>query len=295
MRARNVRRDLLALGCSLWLGACGREKPAETAQDKPAAAPAAQAAQQPKADFSGVVRGVVKLAPDAELPLAPEPTGPVPTASKACPSYSAADRKVFTLVPETRGLSPVHVALTQMTAAPRAEPKTREVTIDGCRLHPPLTAAMVGDTLRVLNRSDTVLMPLLPGDAYMASLAKGEAREAKLEAMGPTRIACGLSGYCGEALVITLAHPLFAVTDKAGEFEIKGVPLDQDLTVHAAHPFIGVTSAPVRLTKEQPLGHVELVLTPRKPHQPAAQEAAPKADQGAGKGKAAQPEYEPPL
>lgn len=265
--ARSLRSAWVP-GCALLVAAAcssGEKAQTPTATAPGSAAQQAAVKKKPQADFSGVLHGVVKLVEGAEVPRAPEPVERVVPPPAPCAPYGDADRDVLSMVADTRALSPVHVAITQMTAAPEHKPAQVDLRIDHCRLGPKLVGAVSGDSVRVTNQSDVAMLPLLPGDTYLESIAKGKSRSAKITRLGPTRIKCGIAGYCGEAIVITLAHPLFAITNEKGEFTIKGVPLEQNLTVHAAHPMVGVVSQTFRLTKDKPEHTLELVLTPRAP------------------------------
>jgi hypothetical protein len=281
--SRSLRSAPLPGLALLLVAACSSGEKAQTpAAGAPGSAAQQAAVKKPQADFSGVLHGVVKLVEGAEVPRAPEPVERVVPPPAPCLPYGDADRDVVSMAADTRALSPVHVAITQMASAPEHKPTQVDLRIDSCRLGPKLVGAVSGDSVRVTNHSDVAMLPLLPGDTYLESIAKGKSRSAKITRLGPTRIKCGIAGYCGESIVITLSHPLFAVTNEKGEFTIKGVPLGQDLTVHAAHPHVGVVSQKFRLTKEKPEHTLELVITPRAP-KPAAAAAADGKEPGDAK------------
>ncbi len=271
-------RLVTVLGC-VSAFACGPSEKSQPAEpQKPAPTDAGIAANAPaptpKVAFSGSVTGVIRLAPGVSLPLAVLPTsGTADTVvAPGCPAITAADAKRVQEDPQTRGLSPIHVALTGMTAAPPREPVTHDVLIQDCRLRPGLIGAVSGDKLRVTNRSNTAFLPLLPGDAFMQAILPDATREVELKGLGPAELKCGFGSYCGESIVLAVAHSLFAVTDSSGQFSISGVPLDQDLTVHAWHPLFDVADAKFRLSAAEPSKVVEFVLTPSAaaaPPQPA--------------------------
>jgi hypothetical protein len=272
------------------VGACEKAAAPAPAPTAPQAGPGQPLApKKPSADFSGVVRGIVKLAPGATLPTLPQPKTPPVNATAPCRPFAQDDLRVVSQSADTQGLSPIHIAITQMTAVPETKPTTRDVFIRGCRLTPGVVGAMVGDEIRVLNESDVPLVPRLPGDSFMKGLLKGESRTIKVARFGPAQITCGLGGYCGQSMVIAVAHPLFAVTDGRGEFVIRGVPLDQDITVHAGHMLFAVASQKTRLSKAEPEKTIELVLTPNAPgavpfREPApAKPVAPAGEKGAPK------------
>ncbi|MDB4990930.1 MAG: hypothetical protein JWN04_6108 [Myxococcaceae bacterium] len=217
----------------------------------------------PPLEFVGVVRGIVKLAKGAKVPLAPFPqlNGLTPPSVEPCPTPDATDQRSVTLSKQTGGLFPIHVALTGMTGAPKREPVTHDVFIDACRLRPTLVGAMRGDQVRITNRSEMPLVPRLPGASFMRGLMHGDAQQGPLK-QTRTTIDCNFGSYCGESLVIATTHPLYAVTSQEGFFAIEQVPLDQDLKIHAWNPLFEVTSAPFRLSHEQPEQMIELTLTP---------------------------------
>lgn len=217
------------------------------------------------ARFEGVVRGIVVLADGSTLPLAPPPTmmGNPALSVAPCPAIDLTDQRTVSRHAETSGLSPVHVAITRMTAVPERPPRTHELFIDACRLRPTLVGAIRGDTIKIVNRSDTALLPRLPKDSYMRGLLRGESRELLLEQLGTTRLRCEFGSYCGESAVITLSHPLQAVTDEQGRFKIDSIPLDQPLTLHAWHPLFEVASAPFTLTDAAREQTLTLRLVPR--------------------------------
>lgn len=259
------------LGCVSVLG-CGGDKAPPAPQ--PTAAPLDAGAgkgsnpttqpEAPKADFSGRVTGLVRLAPGVSLPLAVLPAaGTKDTViAPGCPEITKADAKRVTENAETHGLSPVHVALTGMSAAPPREPVTHNLVIQDCRLQPGLIAAQTGDTLRLTNRSTTAFLPVLPGDSFMQALLPEASREVPLSGIGPADVKCGFGSYCGESVILSVAHSLFAVTDSSGAFSIEGVPLDQELTVHAWHPLFEVSGAKFKLSAAEPHKQVELLLKP---------------------------------
>jgi hypothetical protein len=217
----------------------------------------------PSLQFLGVVRGVVKLAKGAKLPLAPPPLshGVKPPSVAPCPPVDQADQRTIALAKQTGGLSPVHTALTGMKAAPPREPLVHDLFIDACRLRPTLLGVMRGDKLRVTNRSDSAMLPSLPGDKFVRGMMTGETREVPVEST-QTKISCSMGSYCGESLVVASTHPLYAVTSSEGFFTIEKVPLDQDLMIHAWAPLFDVTSEPFRLSDSKRELMIELILTP---------------------------------
>jgi hypothetical protein len=239
----------------------------------------------PSAEFVGVVRGTVTLKAKAKLPLAPPilgAEGSKPISTPPCPPVDLYDRRTVQANETNQGLSPVHVAITGMTAVPTREPRVYEISIDACRMRPTLLGAMRGDTIRLSNRSEATFLPMLPGDRFMRGLMPREAREFVTKRLGPTPLSCGFASYCGESSVITLSHPLYAVTDAQGSFTIERVPLDQKLTLHAWHPLFEVTSVEFELSASEPDKRVSIELAPSPPA--ADKKGAAKPAPAKGKG-----------
>lgn len=220
--------------------------------------------EPPPPEFKGTIRGIVKLAPGVELPLArpPKMSGQPATSAAPCPPVDENDQRLVARSEATGGVSPVHVALTQMTAAETREPRTHELFIDGCRLRPTMIGTIRGDKVRVTNRSDAPLLPVLPGDRLMTGMTRGESREFTIESTGTLPIRCEVGSFCGQSLVVGVSHPLQAITDDQGRFTIENVPLDQMVMVNAWHPLFKPVSTDLTLSKEQPEQTIELLLEP---------------------------------
>jgi hypothetical protein len=264
-----MRIVTFALSAGLLM-ACSRKTPEKTEPPVPSGkkAPIAITADAGVvvSEFSGTVRGIVKLAADAKLPIAPpvRSHGVTPPSTKPCPPVDENDQRVVARSNETGGLSPIHVALTGMKAAPPAEPKTHELFIDACRLRPTVVGARRGDQIKVTNRSEMALVPQLPGAPFMRGLLRGESQSFDAN-QTQTHVQCSFGSYCGETLVIATKHSLYDVTTDQGFFTIENVPLDQPLTVHAWHPLFNENSVKVELSKEKPEQMVEILLTPAPP------------------------------
>ncbi len=251
----------LQVACGSSSGPTPSKESAKSAADAGGLAPKSA---EPRPEFVGTLRGIVKLSTGAVLPLAPLPTeGKTDTAiAPGCPNISEADRKQVEESATTGGLSPLHVAITQMTAAPERAPVTHELEIRDCRLWPRMVAVRTGDQLRVINKSDAPFLPVLPRDAFMQALLPKTERTITVSGIGPMPIKCGFASYCGESVLVSTAHTLYAVTDAEGRFTITGVPLDQELKVHAWHPLFQPVSADLKLTSAERSKHLELAIQP---------------------------------
>jgi hypothetical protein len=271
-----MRFRTIALGAGL-LVACSQKKPDPSQKYEPAAktaqvvaldgsitvAPTIVADAGVTAAFEGTVRGIVKLAHGAKLPIAPPVLshGATPPSIQPCPEVDINDQRTVTLAKETGGLSPIHVALTGMRAVPPLEPRTHDLFIDACRLRPTLLGVRRGDMVRVTNRSEMALVPQLPGAPFMRGLLRGESQQFEAK-QTQNKVQCSFGSYCGETLVIATTHSLYDVTTNEGFFTIEKVPLDQPITVHAWHPLFEENSVKLTLTKHKPEQMVEIVLTP---------------------------------
>jgi hypothetical protein len=270
-------RDLLLLSLLLLACACKKNEAHEESAPKRAPegaadAPARAAPEKPAADFSGKLTGIIKLREGADLPTSTLPANirkSVASVPAGCPPLSEADERTVARDPETQGLSPVHLAVTQMSAAPSREPRTHEVAIEDCRLTPRMLGVMQGDNLRVINRSKTTFLPVLPGDKFMQAILPGATREVPLDAPGSLEVHCGFGGYCGATMLVSVAHSLFTISDRKGHFTIEGIPLGEELIVHAWHPLFEVTSEPFKLSGEEPHKSLELTLSPLPKQAPA--------------------------
>jgi hypothetical protein len=215
--------------------------------------------------FKGTIEGIVRLADGAELPRIENMRDGSPFAMVAppppCSPLADEDFMPVTMT-ETRELRDIHIALTGMSDYPDPEPRTHEVYISDCRLTPRLLGVAVGDSLRITNRSAVSLLPVFTGESFMQAVLPEASRVIKVEKAGASRLACTFGAFCGRTEVLVTAHPLFAVSDAKGHFVIRNVPLDQDLTVHAWHPFFKDSTALVRLTATEPKHSVELVIAP---------------------------------
>jgi hypothetical protein len=220
----------------------------------------------PPPEFVGVVRGIVRLAKGVPVPLAPVPkmgNGQLDaTTTPPCPALDVSDRQTIRRADKGGGLSPVHLAITGMSDVPKRSPKVHELFLDACRLRPVLLGAMRGDTVRVTNRSDMPLLPLLPGDKFMTGMLRNEQREFELTIKGSMPIRCNFGNYCGETTIVSLSHPFYAVTDAEGHFVIEQVPLDQELQIHAWHPLLNVKTVTLKLTKDEREKTIELTVEP---------------------------------
>lgn len=211
----------------------------------------------------GVIVGVVRLAEGAEAPQYPEnpmvPPPGRPDPPDACPPAQQTDRAP--LQPGTgRGLGGVLVALHDFSTIPEHEPETHEMTITDCRLTPRLIVATRGDTLRLTNETDYPFLPNF-GSGIMQAILHESSRTTELDQGGVRTLQCGFAAPCGRAEIVTLYHPLHAVTESTGRFRIENVPHGEEIRVSAWHPLVQEASQTVTLSPGE-TREVELVVEP---------------------------------
>jgi len=194
----------------------------------------------PVAKATGTIEGTVLLLEGAELPSLGDPkksaklvlTDP----PKPCTPIGAEDGFPVKRDSASGGLSSIHVAITGMKDIAPAKPLTHDLRLVDCRLDRPLLAARVGDSVRINNLSGVPLLPSMASDAFMEAILANSSRTIELKRQGTDRLSCKFGAFCGQTDLLITGHSLFAVTDKTGHFRIDGVPLDQEITVHAWHP-----------------------------------------------------------
>lgn len=256
---------LLVAGCQR----CAEEPPVETAE-RPERAPV-----RPN---TATIEGVIRLAPDTELPgwasnpmVTPHGRPELPD---ACPPPQEADRFPVRRLNDD-ALVGVLVALSEFDTDVPHEPVTHELFIRDCRLTPPMIVGTLGDRLRIVNETD---YPFLPdfGGGVMNAVLHGESREVELGRVGVRTLQCGFAASCGRAEVVTQYHPLHTITDEHGRFRIEGVPANETLRVNAWHLLFEDTSEQLTLRPGE-TRQLEFVLRP-KPETPPRRAVEPAED-----------------
>jgi hypothetical protein len=260
----------VVVGCALLAG-CN----CSGGEDQPPGAEAASGGEDARG--ARVLEGTVRLAEGAELPSYPDnplvPPPNRPDVPEACTPPQRADAQPVELGAD-RGLAGVLVALHEFSTSPPHEPVTHEMTITDCRLEPRLVVATRGDRLRITNETDYPFLPDLGSGLMQAILHEGT-QEIELAQGGVRRLECGFAAPCGRAEIVTLYHPLHAVTDEAGRFRIEGVPADEEVRVSAWHPLFRESNRTITLGSDAS-DSVELVLEPAPA--PPAPEPAPERE-----------------
>lgn len=260
---------MLAVVCCSLLAACGGDDATESG-DSPS--PGSSTAEQHGATALGVVEGVVRLAEGATLPrYTPEQIGRRP-GQPALPEdcLPALESDLTPVLAHGEGaLEGVLVAATGdaetfRAALPAYEPRVREAHIERCRLTPKLLVAVRGDTLRVSNDGDFPFLPTLGETPFLRALMQGQHRDFALDRGGVRTLGCGFAAPCGRTDIVTVYHPVFAVSDAAGHFRLDNVPPGEGVVFHAWHPLFEEARATVAVEAGQ-TARVELVLRPLPP------------------------------
>ncbi len=217
---------------------------------------------------TATIEGVVRLAEGAELPRWPEnPMTPAnrPALPDGCTPPQESDREPVHRVGDGR-LAGVLITLANFQGGPAHEPETHELTIRDCRLTPSLIVATRGDTLRIVNQTDYPFMPNF-GTGMLQAVLHEQSRDVELAEGGHRTLTCGFGASCGRAEVVTLYHPLHAVTDEDGRFRIENVPANDELRIGAWHMLFQEANQDLTLQPGE-TRRVELVLTPAPPPAP---------------------------
>lgn len=126
----------------------------------------------------------------------------------------------------------------------------------GCRYEPHVTALMAGQTLRVLNSDPTMhnihAQPNTPSNPEwnMSQMPKGAPIEKVFhdpEVMMPFK--CNQHPWM-KAYVNVAANPFYAVSDSAGNFEIKGLP-PGEYTIAAVHEALGEQTQQISVSSKE--------------------------------------------
>jgi plastocyanin len=220
IRSTVVLLALAVLGL-LLLSACSKKEEQASNKTEEKAATAAAPATPIDPATAGSVSGVVKYA------------GAVPKPAKIDMSQDPAckgDNKVETLVVNNGDLENAFVYVKDGLGSRTFDVPTTDVTLDqkGCRYHPHVLGIMTGQKLKVVNSDDTThnIHPT-PKDnrewnesqpPKAPPIEKSFARE---EIMLPVK--CNQHPWM-KMYINVVKSPFFAVTDKDGKYDLKGLP-----------------------------------------------------------------------
>ena len=237
--------SLVLLGLLLLAGCSKQETaPAEKAAAPAAAAPAATPIDQATV---GSVSGVVKY--DG---AAPKPAKIDMTQDPACKGANVAE----TLVVNNGALENAFVYVKDGLGNRTFDVPKDPVKLDqqGCRYHPHVLGVMAGQTVSIVNSDDTThnIHPT-PKDnrewnesqpPKAAPLEKTFARE---EIMLPVK--CNQHPWM-KMYINVVKSPFFAVTDKDGKYELKGLP-PGDYTITVVHEKLGAQDQKVTIAPKE--------------------------------------------
>jgi plastocyanin len=232
------RKALLALFSlcllAVLLVACSKKENTEQASNAPAEKSAAPAAAIDPAT-AATVNGTVKF--DG---TAPKPTKLDMSQDPACKGTNTTE----TIVADGGKLANVFVYVKDGLGSRTFQAPTTAVTIDqqGCRYHPHVLGVMTGQTVQVRNDDPTThnIHPT-PKDNREWNESQGpkappiEKNFAREEIMLPVK--CNQHPWMKMYLNV-VKNPFFAVTDKDGKYEIKGLP-PGDYTLAFVHEKLG--------------------------------------------------------
>ena len=164
------------------------------------------------------------------------------------------------------------------------EPADRVATIEHCRVAPKMISATIGDTLVIENDTDVAFLPTAGPALFHETLIRGQSRRVPLDRGGVSSVQCGFAAACGRGELIVIFHPVHTVTDADGRFELRNVPADMDIELHAFHLYFEEAGRTVRVSRN---GRVELDITIRPKviarTQTDAERAAAARDAGAAR------------
>jgi hypothetical protein len=116
---------------------------------------------------------------------------------------------------------------------------------------PRVLPVLVGTTVEFPNNDKVWHNVFSASDAKKFDLglyAPGKSRSVTFDKPGAVRILCNVHPDM-EAHIVIKGHPNFAVTDKRGNYQLKGVPLGK-YRLEIWHPEFGTRSEPLNLVRE---------------------------------------------
>lgn len=255
------------------------------AEREPDVAPTAELPLPGPESGLGVVVGRVRLAAGAELPSYDNEAlfgdSQEGNQGESCPPPRRSDRQPTPMAPD-RGLAGLMISATGDQATFFAHLPSDEgresvehlLRIRDCRLEPRLVSAQVGDTLTIVNESAEPFLPSMSNSGFMQAVMAGERRSEPLERGGVGAMRCPFSLPCGRADIVVIHHPVHTVSGEGGAFELRNVPADQEVVLHAWHPLF--EEATVRVSV--PAGgrrEVEILISPAEVLTPTPPAATP--------------------
>src|SRR6476646_6047616 len=252
MRPRSVWVSTVGFALAATMVACGGgNKEASSTAAEPSAPAAAPAGQKVDASTAGEVKGTVKL--DG---AAPKNEAIKMNADPVCLRENKSPQFQETYEVDNGNLANVFVYVKDGLGTYVYDTPTESMKIDQkeCRYHPHVFGIRVGQPLEIINSDPTLhnihAMPKVNQEFNTGQPIQGMKTTHTFttkEVMVPFK--CDVHGWMN-AYVGVLDHPFYAVTDKDGKFELKGLPAGT-YTIEAWHEKLGATTQSVTLAAKE--------------------------------------------
>ena len=249
MRLRNVWASALGLALAGSLMACGGSKETSSTSAEPGGPAGTPAGQKVDTATAGDVKGSVTVegtvAKNEPIKMNADP---VCMRENKSPQF----QETYMVSSDGKSLQNVFVYVKDGLGNYVYDMPTDSVTIDQkeCRYHPHVFGMRVGQKLVILNSDPTLhnihALPKANAEFNVGEPVQGMKQEKVFtakEVMVPFK--CDVHGWMN-AYVGVLDHPYYAVTDKDGKFELKGLP-PGTYTIEAWHEKLGTTTQSVTL------------------------------------------------
>jgi len=248
MRLRSVSIPVLGLAVALSVAACGGGSKEAPGTSTPPAAGGGAAGQKVDPATAGDVKGTVTI--DGTAPKnEPIKMNADPFCVKA--NATPQSQETYMVGGDGKALGNVFVYVKDGLGNYVFDPPTESAKIDqkDCRYHPHVFGMRVGQKLEITNSDSTLhnihAVPKTNSEFNTAQPLpmKTEHTFTTKEVMVPFK--CDVHGWMN-AYVGVLDHPYYAVSDKDGKFELKGLP-PGTYTIEAWHEKFGATTQSVTL------------------------------------------------
>ncbi len=224
---------LATMMCLLWvvIGCGKKEAPQEQTSSQPEVKKSAPIDPATAATVSGTVKFDGKAPKPAKIDMSQDP---------ACKGAN----EVETIEVDNGNLANVFVYVKDGLGDRTFDVPKEPVKLDqqGCRYHPHVLGVMAGQTVQILNNDNTTHnihpSPKDNKEWNESQPPKGAPLDktfARQEVLIPVK--CNQHPWMKMYLGV-VKHPFFAVTDKSGKYEIKGLP-PGDYTITAVHEKFG--------------------------------------------------------
>ena len=124
-----------------------------------------------------------------------------------------------------------------------------ELTQEGCQYKPHIVAMMEGQALKVRNDDNTNhnihFLPKVNQEMNFSQPKQGMEKDVTLQVEEAFKVKCDVHPWMG-CYIQVFNHPFFAVTDKDGTFELKGLPAGK-YVVEAWHEEFGTQTATIEV------------------------------------------------